>query len=362
MTNKAGMAVVEAVEAMAGRFRGCLVGALMGDCLGAPFEAEPRTSPSVLNSYFKRLNDPDLKVPYKQYTDDTAMMRCVALSLIEEKGYVAQDMAKRFVKEFYAEPRRGYGSNVVDVFAALRASKFRDVYAPAAMQFNGRGSYGNGGAMRAAPIALFCHAATEQELVDTAKDMALLTHANRLGYNGTVLQCLAVREALQTPRNDLNCIKFVENLIEKMKKVEKPGKDDILDEGEEPFVYVKKLERVLGLLECKDSVDADQVEEELGVDISAHKSVATAIYTFVRASNPIPNIETDNEFQRTLHYAVSLGGDTDTIASMAGSIAGAYYGMEKVPKNLERHCEALADAIEQADQLHSLVKARTSTS
>ena len=55
------MAVVEAVEAMAGRFRGCLVGALMGDCLGAPFEAEPRASPSVLNSYFKRLNDPDLK-------------------------------------------------------------------------------------------------------------------------------------------------------------------------------------------------------------------------------------------------------------------------------------------------------------
>ena len=36
--------------------------------------------------------------------------------------------------------------------------------------------------------------------------------------------------------------------------------------------------------------------------------------------------------------------------------------MEKVPKNLERHCEALADAIEQADQLHNLVKARTSTS
>ena len=42
--------------------------------------------------------------------------------------------------------------------------------------------------MRAAPIALFCHNSTEQELVDTAKDMALLTHANRLGYNGTVLQ------------------------------------------------------------------------------------------------------------------------------------------------------------------------------
>ncbi|KAG0722445.1 Poly(ADP-ribose) glycohydrolase ARH3 [Chionoecetes opilio] len=357
------MALVEAVEVMAGRFRGCLVGGLMGDCLGAPFEGEPRASPTMLNTYFKRLNDPNLKVPYKPYTDDTAMMRCVALSLIEEKGYVAQDMAKRFVKEFFAEPKRGYGSNVVDVFAVLRATKFRDVYSPAAMQFNGRGSYGNGGAMRVAPIALFCHASTEQELVDTAKDMALLTHANRLGYNGAVLQCLAVHEALHTPKNDLNCVIFIENLIKKMKKVEQLTKDDIIDEGEEPFVYVKKLEKVLELLERKESIDRDQVEDELGVNISAHESVPTAIYSFVRASYPIPNIEAENEFQRTLHYAISLGGDTDTIASMAGSIAGAYYGMEKIPENLQRHCEALSEAVEQADQLNSTcVKDRTTAS
>lgn len=34
---------------------------------------------------------------------------------------------------------------MVDVFAALRATKFEDVYAPAIMQFGGSGSYGNGG-------------------------------------------------------------------------------------------------------------------------------------------------------------------------------------------------------------------------
>lgn len=55
------MALLEAVEVVAGRFRGCLAGALLGDCLGAPFEMDPRASPSVLNSYFKRLHDPNLK-------------------------------------------------------------------------------------------------------------------------------------------------------------------------------------------------------------------------------------------------------------------------------------------------------------
>lgn len=58
------MAVVEAVEGLAGKFRGSMAGALMGDCLGAPFEGESRASRSVLNSYFRRLADPALKGKY----------------------------------------------------------------------------------------------------------------------------------------------------------------------------------------------------------------------------------------------------------------------------------------------------------
>ncbi|KAG7170292.1 ADP-ribose glycohydrolase ARH3-like [Homarus americanus] len=332
------MAMVEAVEMMAGRFRGCMVGALMGDCLGAPFEGEPRATRSILQSYFRRLSDPDLKVPYKQYTDDTAMTRCVAQSLIEKKGFDAKDMAR---------------SNVTDVFAALRATKFRDPYSPAAFQFNGRGSYGNGAAMRVAPVALFCYA-TKAGLVDTSRDTALITHANRLGYNGAVLQCLAIYEALHTPTNKLDSVKFIESLITKMKEIEKPSEDDILYEGEDPYVYVKRLEKVLELMERGDSVSREQVEDELGVYISAHMSVPTAIYSFIRATSPVADIESENEYQRTLHFAISLGGDTDTIASMAGSIAGAYYGVTKIPGNLQKHCEASSDAIKQADDLFSL--------
>lgn len=354
-----GMAVVEAVEGLAGKFRGSMAGALMGDCLGAPFEGESRASRSVLNSYFRRLADPALKVPYKLYTDDTAMTRCVAQSLIDEKGYCATDMAKKFVKEYYNEPKRGYGSNVTDVFAALRATKFQDVYAPAGIQFGGRGSYGNGAAMRIAPVALFCYDAPDKEVVHIAKDSSLLTHANRLGYNGAVLQCLAVHQALHTPANKLDSVKFVESLITKMKTVETPKDDDILDEGENPFIYVKKLEKLLELMEQGDSVTPSQVEDTLGVYISAHMSVPTAIYSFIRALNPVTNIESDNAFLRTIHYAISLGGDTDTIASMAGSIAGAYYGFSEIPESFHRHCEALSDAIEQADQLFKMRKPKS---
>ena len=50
-----------ALECLAGRFRGCLVGSLIGDCLGAPFEFDNRTSVSVLNKYFQKMSDPKLK-------------------------------------------------------------------------------------------------------------------------------------------------------------------------------------------------------------------------------------------------------------------------------------------------------------
>lgn len=60
----------------------------------------------------------------------------------------------RFAKEYSASPGRGYGSGVIQVLKKLSSPQLSDVYQPARDQFNGRGSFGNGGAMRAAPFAL----------------------------------------------------------------------------------------------------------------------------------------------------------------------------------------------------------------
>jgi len=61
----------------------------------------------------------------------------------------------RFVDEFRTQPNRGYGGNVITVFEALRRENYRHPYGPAERQFDGNGSYGNGGAMRISPAALF---------------------------------------------------------------------------------------------------------------------------------------------------------------------------------------------------------------
>lgn len=71
------------------------------------------------------------------------MTKCIAQSLIEMRGFDPRDMAKRFALEYNHEPKRGYGGNVVNIFAALMLANYASPYGPAKRQFSGNGSYGN---------------------------------------------------------------------------------------------------------------------------------------------------------------------------------------------------------------------------
>lgn len=61
-----------------------------------------------------------------------------------------------------------------------------------------------------------------------------------------------------------------------------------------------------------------------------------------------------NPFERTIIYSISLGGDTDTIATMAGAIAGACYGIESIPESWQKCCEGVDDALKFAEKLYKL--------
>lgn len=92
-----------------------------------------------------------------------------------------------------------------------------------------------------------------------------------------------------------------------------------------------------------------------GNGIAALRSVPTAIYSFLRCMDADPDIPDHyNALQRTIIYCISLGGDTDTIATMAGAIAGAYYGEEQVPPSWEQSCEAFQETQTMAKSLYEL--------
>jgi len=111
---------------------------------------------------------------------------------------------------------------------------------------------------------------------------------------------------------------------------------------------------VIQVSEDGDEPNEEKVVQELGAGVRALESVPTAIFCFLRAQRRIKEIQTDNPLRRAIQYAITLGGDTDTIASMAGAIAGAFYGYEKFSLLLLSHCEEWELFREMADKLLDL--------
>lgn len=92
-----------------------------------------------------------------------------------------------------------------------------------------------------------------------------------------------------------------------------------------------------------------------GNGIAALHSVPTAIFCVLHCLEPQECLpENYGGLERTIAYSLALGGDTDTIACMAGAIAGAHYGIEAIPQPWIRCCEGAEDADVTAERLHAL--------
>lgn len=263
------------------KFIGSLLGLAIGDSLGAGWEG-----------YFAPGEVEDIS---PRYTDDTAMMIGVAESLIACKGMNAKDMTQRFIENYEREPWRGYGSGPPRIFRSIRqgANWTEDLD----KRFFPGGSFGNGSAMRVAPIGLlYCD--SPEELRKAAYESSRITHSHPLAMEGAAVQAYAVALALREEEKMLS------------KLIDFTTAD----------IYKRKLRDGQLLLRRKDH--KDEIVRKLGNGIEAFNSVPTAIFSFLAFTT----------FKDSLIYAVSLGGDTDTIGAMCGAIAGAKYGVESIPQ------------------------------
>uniref|UniRef100_A0A8D8IZT5 ADP-ribosylhydrolase ARH3 n=4 Tax=Culex pipiens TaxID=7175 RepID=A0A8D8IZT5_CULPI len=332
------------------KFRGSLLGALVGDCCGAPFEGQLMDSGTkiVLRNNLNKLEGPFFKAPFKKYTDDTAMTKCVANTLLDPNGYSQKLLAKNFVLEYFKDPRRGYGAAVGDVFDKLRKTKIANPVGPAAEQFGGNGSYGNGAAMRIAPVALYCANRDKSELIKLVQESSLITHSNTLAIHGAVLQALAIRQSLLCdPKEKFDGLSFLQQLKTDIVELEKSNDPDL---DAHHNAYEIQLSRLQNLLEGKIEPSDENVLNMLGHSVEALHSVPTALFCFLKNTSQ----EAEKPFRATLEYAISLGGDTDTIASMACAISGAYYGEEVISESLIKHCEDAEIIGQLADKLSEM--------
>ena len=272
------------------KFTGALIGTAVGDALGAPVEGWSMEQVHSVYSERKRW-----KMSYGRYTDDTELMIGVAESLIMNKGFNGADMARTFVRNYDA--KRGYGPGST---GALKRIKEGESWDEASKKlFGGEGSYGNGAAMRIAPIGLFYYDNADK-LREIAYKSCQITHSHELGKAGAALQAFAVALAVRGQK---------ESMLSELKNFAQNN------------VYEDKIRRVEALILDKGATPKKEIIAKLGNGMAAFDSVPTAIYSFLRF----------DRFEDSVIYAVSLGGDTDTIGAMTGAISGAYYGEGGIP-------------------------------
>ena len=70
-------------------------------------------------------------------------------------------------------------------------------------------------------------------------------------------------------------------------------------------------------------LSCSEMSPVLGTGVTAHESVPMALYCFLRHPR---------SFTEVLHEAIFAGGDTDTIACMAGAISGGFLGSTEIPE------------------------------
>lgn len=181
---------------------------------------------------------------------------------------------------FHRYPNKGYGGT----FYHWALSRFTEPY----------NSWGNGSAMRVSPVG-FAFDTLEEVLVQ-AERSAAITHNHPEGIKGA--QAIATAIFLARTGHDKPAIKAY---------------------IEETFGYYLDL-------------PLDVLRTIYRFDVSCQGSVPQAIIAFLES----------NDYEEAVRNAVSLGGDSDTLACMAGGIAQAYYG--GVPAFIQEKVFARLDA------------------
>ncbi|MBP5366220.1 MAG: ADP-ribosylglycohydrolase family protein [Bacteroidales bacterium] len=201
-----------------------------------------------------------------EYTDDSVLTFATADWLLHGGSVARYYCDYRFR---YPDPMGCYGTGFVSW--AVRAQRQGD-YSP----YN---SCGNGSAMRVGPVGWACD--TKDEILAKARESAECTHNHPEGIKGAQATALAIFMARQGA-----------------------DKQDIRNAIESNFGYNLHF-------------NCDGIRPTYGWGATCQDTVPQAIVAFLDGL----------DFEDCIRNAVSLGGDSDTLACITGSIAEAYFGI-----------------------------------
>ncbi len=247
----------------------CLLSGLLGDAWGGAYEGQR----GPLDPHFPRI---------PVISDDTQLSIATCEAIVQRRGLVdAAEIASRFRAWFESGRLTGLGSSTLKAV--------RDLSAGAHWALAGaRGEFaaGAGAAMRAAPLAFFLDPSSEADRL-VIRDVCRITHHSDEAYAG----CLAVICAVRT--------------CQKLGSVPESLLLTVAEQLPDTAVRDRTLElRQMGLAQA--------------AALGSSGYVVDAVPLALRVATAHPTSVTE-----AIRSAISVGGDTDTIAAMAAQIVGA---------------------------------------
>ena len=268
------------------RVRGCILGGVIGDAMGGPFEGQPGP------------------LQFQEHTtwtiSDDSQLTLATCESISELGHVSPEhIAARFVHWYRARRITGVGASTLKALRDLDAGLHW-----ALTGAKGERSAGNGAAMRVAPLAFHLDPAIagERQII---RDVCRITHHSEESYVGALAIVVAIRSLAFDGVSPSQLPTSVSQQL--------------------PDSRVR--DRLIELQQLPNEVSLAEAGE-FGTTGYVADSVPFALYA-ARSIERVP-------FDTLLRNVIEAGGDTDTIASMTGQIAGAWLGASSIPQHVIR--------------------------
>lgn len=287
------------------RARCSLEGLSVGDAFGETFFVNPDVVEGLIS-------ERALAARQWNYTDDSLMAMSV-FSILRQHGLIHQHALARSFAERY-DRTRGYGPAMHRLLWEIKCGE--DWAERAQNLFEGQGSFGNGAAMRVAPLGAF-FADAINEAVEQASLSAVVTHAHEEAVAGTIATAAAAAVAWQSRSAGIppNRPEFLDLILPWV-----------------PESEVRSKIRQARDMSAETSVRFAASVLGNGTRVSAQDTVPFALWCAG---------ERLNSYEEALWLTVSGLGDRDTTCAIVGGIVASYTGTEDIPQEWVRARESL---------------------
>jgi len=237
-----------------------IIEAGIADAYGAGFEFEKETIIKAQNNLTEYKVHPRYKSIYRRYTDDTQMAIAISEYILEARKWSKVAIANKFVEVFKRDPRKGYSSRFYNILETIKNGE--ELLKTLTLASNR-----NGAAMRSYPIGVYKN---EQEILDKSRLQASITHNTKQGILSSQVIALTAHYFLYNKGPKSGLLQYLEYVLNRS------------------FDFKKESTSRMEALPTVNTVISLVLEY--------------------------------NSLAQCLKEAVNLGGDTDTVASLAISL------------------------------------------